>query len=146
MLTPEQFAEFFSEFIDVYDKPDNFYQQKVLSKLNETVLPKERKEEIIKDFVQYACNELQIKKDDAKRADFMPYIFLTNKYIKMPATILIIALGSLENNSKPSSKSVFNVKDPKSLIPIDDISEKFFPEKSTLNKPIHIFAPGRHMS
>ncbi len=61
MLTPEQFAEFFSEFIDVYDKPDNFYQQKVLSKLNETVLPKERKEEIIKDFVQYACNELQIK-------------------------------------------------------------------------------------
>lgn len=60
MLTKNEFAQFLTEFINTYNKPDKFYQEKAVARLNEQALPKEKKEEVINDFIKFVAEKLSI--------------------------------------------------------------------------------------
>lgn len=63
MLNDREFDNFLSEFLEAYNKPEKFYQEKVLSKLNEELLPIEEKNKTINDFIKFADAELGLNGD-----------------------------------------------------------------------------------
>jgi hypothetical protein len=63
MLNSNEFASFMHEFTDIYNKSDKFHHERALAglRLNEQMLPKEKKEEVIADFIKFITEKLGVK-------------------------------------------------------------------------------------
>ncbi len=60
MLIANEFAEFLTNFLNIYNKSDKSHYEIALSRLNEQILPKEKKEEVINDFIKFVVEKLSL--------------------------------------------------------------------------------------
>jgi hypothetical protein len=63
MLNIKEFSQFLQEFLNVYNKPDKFYHEKILAKLNEQLLPVEKKNEIVKELLKFIDKKIDLNGD-----------------------------------------------------------------------------------
>ena len=75
LLKPNELDIFLNKFIEIYDKPEKYYQEKVLSYVNENinnnkniineeVLPKNKRIKIIRTFIDFVKNKLGLDDKD----------------------------------------------------------------------------------
>ena len=62
-LTIIELAQFLTDFLNIYNKPDKYFQEKILSRLNEEVLPIDKKNIIMMKFIDFVNKKLDL--DDA---------------------------------------------------------------------------------